>query len=254
NMSTPPDGSSPRMRMFLFKGPEPSKPSRTSNFEALITFHEMGHYITNRLIADASGLMNRQGGAMGEGWGDFSAISMTSHATDDFATGAFAVGGWTDLTPDFDQNYYFSIRRYPYSADLAKNPLTFKHISANAILPAGPPRNPTSGGPNNEVHNAGEIWCCALWEVFVNLCAAHNHVEAEERMLRYVIGGLKLTPANPTFLQARDAILAATGALDPADLPLIWRGFAKRGMGKDASGPAATSTTLTGVVESFEVP
>jgi hypothetical protein len=32
------------------------------------------------------------------------------------------VGGWTDITDTFKQNYYFSIRRYPYSADMSKNP------------------------------------------------------------------------------------------------------------------------------------
>src|SRR5690349_10451625 len=47
NMSTPADGDSPIMQMYEFTGPSP-KPSRTSNHEALITFHEMGHYITNR--------------------------------------------------------------------------------------------------------------------------------------------------------------------------------------------------------------
>ena len=253
NMSTPPDGSSPRMRMFLFKGPSPL-PSRTSNHEALITFHEMGHYITNRLVANASGLMNVQGRAMGEGWGDFFAICMTSQATDDFAKGVFTVGGWTDLQPGFKDNYYFSIRRYPYSADIKKNPLTFKHISANVLLPVGPPRNPGANGPNEEFHNAGEVWCCALWEVFVGLVAKHGHADAERRMLRYVIGGLKLTPASPTFLQARDAILTAASALDPADVTPTWKGFAKRGMGKDAKGPPASSINLTGVVESFNVP
>lgn len=250
NMSTPPDGSSPRMQMFRFDGPNPL-PSRTSNHEALITFHEMGHYITNRLVGNGSGLMNIQGGAMGEGWGDFFAICMTSQATDDFANGVFAPGGWTDVTSSFKDNYYFSIRRYPYSADMSKNPLTFKHISSNVTLPVGPPRNPNTGGGNQEEHNAGEVWCCALWEVFVNLVAAHGHATAEPRMLKYVIGGLKLTPSNPTFLQARDAILSAAGALEPADVPLILKGFAKRGMGTDAIGPAATSTSLTGVVESF---
>jgi extracellular elastinolytic metalloproteinase len=212
----------------------------------------MGHYITNRLVGNGSGLMNVQGGAMGEGWGDFFAICMTSQASDNFTNGAFAVGGWTDITPGFKDNYYFSIRRYPYSADMSKNPLTFKHIGANVMLPVGPPRN--GGGANQEEHNAGEIWCCALWEVFVNLVAAHGHVTADKRMLQYVVGGLKLTPSNPTFLQARNGILSAAGALQPADVPLIWKGFAKRGMGKDAAGPAATSATLTGVVESFAVP
>lgn len=251
-MATPADGSSPRMHMFVFNGPRPL-PSRTSNHEALITFHEMGHYITNRLVGNGAGLSKTQGRAMGEGWGDFFAICMTSQATDDFAKGVFAVGGWTDIRSNFQENYYFSIRRYPYTADMTKNPLTFKHISANMVLPVGPPRNPTQGGPN-EFHNAGEVWCAALWEVFVNLVEAHGHAEAEPRMLRYVIGGLKLTPPTPTFLQARDGILSAAGALHPEDVPLIWKGFAKRGMGKDAKAPPPTSFDLTGVVESFDVP
>jgi hypothetical protein len=250
NMSTPADGSSPIMQMYEFRGCNPL-PSRTSNHEALITFHELGHYITNRLIGNASGLTNRQGRAMGEGWGDFFAICMTSQATDDFATGCFAPGGWTDVTPTFKDNYYYSIRRYPYSADMARNPLTFKHISANVILPAGPPHSPTAGGPNNEVHNAGEVWCAVLWEVFVNLVARHGHAEAEERMLRYSVGGLKLTPVQPTFTQARDAILACVGTLAADDLADVWRGFAKRGMSRNAASPPSTSTTLTGVVEDF---
>jgi extracellular elastinolytic metalloproteinase len=87
--------------------------------------------------------------------------------------------------------------------------------------------------------------------VFVNLVQRHGHVEAERRMLSYVIGGLKLTPNAPTFLQARDAIFAAVGALDPADLLAVRTGFAKRGMGRGAAGPASFSTTLTGVVEDF---
>jgi len=251
NMATPADGASPRMQMFEFLGPTPAKPSRTSNFEALITFHEMGHYITNRLVGNSNGLTNQQGAAMGEGWGDFFAVCMTSQSTDNFATGVFAVGGWTDLTPAFKENYYFSIRRYPYSADLTKNPLTFKHIGNNVVLPAGPRRNPTSGGPNNEIHNAGEVWCAALWEVFVNLVTKHGHAEAEQRMLTYVIGGLKVTPLRPTYTQARDAIITAVTTLHPEDEPDVRAGFAKRGMGRGAASPPSSSTSLAGVVESF---
>jgi extracellular elastinolytic metalloproteinase len=249
NMSTPADGDSPIMQMYEFVGCSP-KPSRTSNHEALITFHEMGHYITNRLIGNANGLTNVQGRAMGEGWGDFFAICMTSQATDDFAKGVFAVGGWTDVTPSFNNNYYFSIRRYPYSADMKKNPLTFKHIGNNVVLPKGPAINASPAG-NNEVHNAGEVWCSMLWEVFVNLIAKHGHAAAEKRMLAYVIGGLKLTPLRPTFTQARDGIIAAVSALDPADVPQAKAGFAKRGMGAGAVSPPSNSSSLAGVVESF---
>jgi hypothetical protein len=251
NMSTPADGSSPRMQMFTFVGMQPAKPKRTSNHEALITFHEMGHYITNRLVGNASGLGNLQGTAMGEGWGDFFAACMTSQATDDFAKGTFAVGGWTDLTPTFKENYYFSIRRYPYSADMKKNPLTFKHIGANVVLPVGPVRNPTAGGPNDEVHNAGEVWCAMLWEVFVGLVKKLKHQEAEKRMLKYVIGGLKQTPSQPTFTQARDGILSTVAALNPGDLPDVKKAFAKRGIGKKAVSPPSSSTNLMGVVEDF---
>jgi len=254
NMSTPADGASPRMQMFEFLGPQPDQPTRTSNHEALITFHEMGHYITNRLVGNANGLTNQQGRAMGEGWGDFFAISMTSQPGDDFVNGVFPVGGWTDLTPTFDDNYYFSIRRYPYSADAAKNPLTFRHISAGQLLPVGPPISPNAGGSNSAVHNAGEIWCAALWEVFVNLVAKHGHEEAERLILLDVVGGLKLTPSRPTFLHARDGIISTATALHPEDLPEVWAGFAKRGMGVGAVAPAQNSTDLTGVVESFAVP
>jgi len=248
NMSTPADGASPRMQMFEFKGPGPI--SRTSNHEALITFHEMGHLITNRLVGNANGLTNQQGAAMGEGWGDFFAICMTSQATDDVKKGVFACGGWTDVTPSFKENYYFSIRRYPYSADMNKNPLTFKHIGNGVVLPSGPPIQ-ANGAGNNEVHNAGEVWCSMLWEVFVNLVAKHGHAKAEKRMLAYVIGGLKLTPPRPTFVQARDGIISAVTAMSAADLPEVKAGFAKRGIGKGAVAPPSTSTSLTGVVESF---
>jgi len=249
NMATPADGESPRMQMFEFKGPTPL-PSRTSNLETLIVVHEMAHYLTNRLVGNANGLSNRQGEAMGEGWGDFLSLCMTSQKTDNFSTGVFAVGGWTDLTPNFKQNYYFSIRRYPYSADMSKNPLTFKHISNNVVLPAGPPINANPFG-NNEVHNAGEYWCIALWEVFVNLVLKLGHEEAEKRMLAYVIGGLKQTPIRPTFTQARDAIVRAVTVMAPGDLPEVKRGFAKRGMGAGAVSPPSNSTSFAGVVESF---
>jgi hypothetical protein len=132
-----------------------------------------------------------------------------------------------------------------------KNPLTFRHISDGVVLPAGPPRSPNAGGPNSEFHNAGEVWCTALWEVFVNLVEAHGHDEADRRMNLYIVNGLKLTPSNPTFTQARDGIIDAIQNIEPADEPLAWQGFAKRGLGRGAVSPPANSQTLTGLVESF---
>ena len=81
--------------------------------------------------------------------------------------------------------------------------------------------------------------------------AEHGHDEAEQRMLRYVIGGLKLTPNRPTFTQARDGILNAVAALGPTDLALARDGFAKRGMGRNAVSPPSNSSSLAGVIEDF---
>jgi extracellular elastinolytic metalloproteinase len=118
------------------------------------------------------------------------------------------------------------------------------------VLPTDPPINPNPSG-NNEVHNAGEVWCAMLWELFVNLVAKHGHSAGEKRALAYVVGGLKLTPSRPTFTQARDGILAAVTAIDAGDLPEVKKGFAKRGIGKTAVSPPSNSSSLAGVVESF---
>ena len=70
-------------------------------------------------------------------------------------------------------------------------------------------------------------------------------------MLKYVVGGLKLTAPNPTFVHARNGIITAVTTLNPGDLPEVRAGFAKRGMGRNAMAPSANSTSLTGVVEDF---
>jgi hypothetical protein len=52
-------------------------------------------------------------------------------------TAVYATSGFT-LTQD---PIYFGIRRYPYSTNLNKNPLTFKHTTTGVPLPVGPPVN-----------------------------------------------------------------------------------------------------------------
>jgi hypothetical protein len=66
---------------------------------------------------------------------------------------------------------------------------------------------------------------------------------------------MKLTPLNPTFIQARDAILSAVAVSDSFDLGPVWRGFAIRGMGTGASVIVAGSgSNNTVVTESFDIP
>lgn len=58
-----------------------------------------------------------------------------------------------------------------------------------------------TGNYTTDPHNMGEVWCATLLELDRQIGAP--------LAIQIVIDALKLTPANPTFLQARDAILAA---------------------------------------------
>src|SRR5215204_4328563 len=60
-----------------------------------------------------------------------------------------------------------------------------------------------------------------------------------------------MTPVAPTFLEARDAVLAAAFANDPVDGQRFAVAFAKRGAGTNAVAPDRYSGTQTGVVECF---
>ncbi len=124
---------------------------------------------------------------------------------------------------------------------MTKNPLTFKHIADGDAAPdrripiasAAP-----TGANNSEVHNTGEVWATMLWECYASLLnRAIPFPEAQDRMKRYLVAGYKLTPSGPTILEARDALLAAAQANDPADYTRFVNAFAKRGAGFGAKAP-----------------
>ncbi|EPX58683.1 chitinase [Cystobacter fuscus DSM 2262] len=221
-----------------------------------IVAHEWGHYISNRLIWNGSGLTNNQGRSMGEGWADFTALLMMTRPEDINVpsnanwNGAYAAAEYATRGGMSDDSTFFGIRRVTYSADMSKNALTFKHISNAETLPTSAPISPFS--TNAEYHNSGEIWATLLWDCYVALLRAHPFQEAQQRMKQYLVNGYKLTPAMPTFLEARDALIAAAYALDPADGQRFWSAFARRGAGVGAKAPDRLSTTHVGVVESYD--
>jgi hypothetical protein len=209
-----------------------------------IIAHEWGHYISNRLVGNSSGLINFQGRAMGEGWGDFHSLMFIAKADDINIAGndkfQKAYGSGT-----FVEDFYYGIRRVPYSTNMEVNPLSFRHITEDAGADVG--IAPTSVA---SPHAAGEIWATMLWESYVALINEHGFEDAQNRMANYLVAGYKLTPVAPLYTEARDAILAAAYAVDPEDYKLILGAFAKRGMGLGAKAPERFSEDLTGVVES----
>jgi MYXO-CTERM domain-containing protein len=64
---------------------------------------------------------------------------------------------------------------------------------------------------------------------------------------------MKATPANPTFVEQRDAILnAALASKRMDDFSALAQGFATRGLGVGAVAPPSTSMTLNEAVENFD--
>ncbi|KAL2919379.1 decapping endonuclease targeting mRNA [Polyrhizophydium stewartii] len=216
DFSTPADGQAPLMRMFVFTG---TFPLRDGSLESAIPIHEYTHGVSTRLTggsATTQCLSSDEAAGLGEGWSDFVALVFISKPTDTRTT-PIVIG-------DYVVNDPAGIRWFPYSTDDEINPLRFSDLQTRT-----------------EVHDAGEVWVELLWEVYWNLVDKYgfnaNLRDAKSTAgnivaLQLVIGGMMAQPCNPTFLQARDAILTADqtyyGGKYKCD---IWKGFAKRGAG-----------------------
>ncbi|HVE56712.1 MAG TPA: M36 family metallopeptidase, partial [Pyrinomonadaceae bacterium] len=279
NFATLADGNRGRMQMYLWTGPTPDYDG-TADAEVII--HEVTHGTSNRLHGNASGLSTNMSRGMGEGWGDFYGYSMLAEPSDPI-NGVYTTGGYaTYQLGGFTSNYYHGIRRFPRAPitftggpnNLPHNPFTFKHVNGNCDTTLGTtttavssafPRNPvisTSSGVQacDQVHNLGEVWSSALWEVRNRMVTRLGFTPGTTRVLQVVTDGMKLAPTGPTFLQERDAIIAAAAALPAipeanADVADVREGFRVRGMGFSASVTnAGTGANNTVVVEAFDVP
>lgn len=161
------------------------------------------------------------------------ALPNNAHFNGTYPYTGYVLGG-PDLALDvLNTAFYYGMRRYPYSRDLAKNPLTFKHVANHVALPAVPPPAFGAGGADNaEVHNTGEVWGSRLWQCYSNLLN---------------------DTAQPTIIEARDALLAVMSVRSLEDETLCLQGFALRGAGPGAVAPDRFSQDNTGVVESFSM-
>ena len=215
------------------------EPFRDSSLDNTLAIHEHGHLITQRLAggpANPNCLFQLQGGGLSEGWSDWYALVLTARASDTpeqpRVIGAYCSGNAT-----------LGIRRYPYTADLQLNPLTYSSIGTLARR-----------------HDLGEVWCSLLWDVYWEVVGQQGFSPdflqgdgGNQRMLRLVNESLKLIPCDPTFVQARDALLHADQLLFNSEHACaIWRGFARRGLGQgavDLGGPNSNQ-----VQQSFAIP
>lgn len=192
------------------------------DFDNGIIAHEYGHGISNRLTGGPSNtgcLGNAE--QMGEGWSDFFSLVM-SVRPGDVATTKRGVGTFVFGQPN-DGN---GIRRYPYSADMNINPITFSTVAENP-----------------QVHALGEVWTSMIWDLYWAMVEKYgydpdynNPNSGNARTIQMVMDGMKLQPCGPGFQDGRDAIrLANEIYYNGADTCLIMSVFARRGLGVNAS-------------------
>ncbi len=250
NMTTPLDGRSPIMQMYVFSAAVDEAFMRDGTIDNHVVAHEWGHYLHHRLETCGA----TQCGAMSEGWGDFNALLMSMRQGDNL-DGTYAMGIY--VTKAFTVDHaYFGIRRFPYSVSFAKNALTFRHVSDAQALPATASND--NPGPHWEVHNAGEIWAAAMFEGLIAMlkdsqggAPRFTFEQARRRMADYMVGGMIATPIEPTFTEQRDAILAVAAASDLQDFAVLAQAFARRGLGSGAISPPIESVDGHEVVEDF---
>ena len=238
NFSTPPDGSAPRMQMYVWTAPDPD---RDGDLDNGIIIHEYGHGVSNRLTggpATTSCLGNTEQG--GEGWSDYLAYMLTmpngTEPAGGRGIGTYALNEATNGP---------GIRTQKYSTSMAINNETYDSIK-------------TMTAP----HGVGEVWAEMLWEVTYALIGAHGFsanlsggpsTAGNILSLQLVLDGMKLQPCNPGFVDARDAIIAADQAdTGGANRCLLWTAFAKRGLGFSAS--QGSSGNKTDGIQAFDLP
>lgn len=221
-----------------------------------IVGHEYTHAISNRMVAGPDeGLTSEQGGAMGESWGDL--VAAEYHYEHDYANGGniWAVGAYA--TGNLDT----AIRDYAIN----DNPLNFSDYGFDITGP--------------EVHADGEIWNGTMWEVRQALVDAYDAsydyedkalqrqcaqatktssptpaqaCPGNRRWLQLMFDAFLLQQGATSMLDARDALIAADQLrFGGVNRDLLWKAFARRGMG---AGASVTSADDHDPVPSFAAP
>ena len=218
------------------------------DLDAGVVFHEFGHGVSNRFTGGPSNVTCLQQVEQGgEGWSDYIGLMLTTNwATANVNTGAGSRGIGTYLLGQPTTGVGF--RNFRYSTNMTTNPLTYANMGTGTI--------------GVQVHNIGEIWCTAIWEMTWGLIQQTNTIDPNIYnysstsnagniiAFKLVMEGMKLQPCRPGYIDARDAILAADRNLyNGSHACTIWTAFAKRGMGFGSSqgsseiGTDQTSTT-----------
>ncbi|AYQ33253.1 T9SS C-terminal target domain-containing protein [Runella sp. SP2] len=255
NFFTPIDGLNGRMQMYLWTNSGSYQPD--GDFDNGIITHEYGHGWSTRLTGgpnNSACLQNAEQG--GEGWSDYLTLMLTtdwSSLTATEASGNIPRGIGTYALKQATNGAGIRPYRYAY---FNQNTNTVN----SAVTYAGVGNTATFSLP----HGIGSIWATMLWDmtweiilqdaqIVNNIYSTPSNVmdmKGNIAALKLVNEGLRLQPCSPSFVQARDAILAADGLLFGGRYRCaIGRAFARRGLGALASTGVSTNDRI--VTEDF---
>ncbi len=211
-----------------------------SDFDNGVITHEYGHGISIRLTggpANSNCLNNQEQG--GEGWSDFFGLALTTRT---WETSSSASRGIGTFVIDEDTNGV-GIRNYRYSRNMTINPVTYNQVKSLSVP-----------------HGVGSVWCSMLYDMYWDMIDKYgfdpdwyNGTGGNNKAMQLVIDGLKLQPCSPGFVDSRNAIILADSINNAgANRALIWKAFARRGLGVYAS-QGSTSSRTDGI-QNFDLP
>ncbi|KAJ3216841.1 Fungalysin/Thermolysin Extracellular metalloproteinase 5 [Dinochytrium kinnereticum] len=221
------DGNPPDVHFALFDW---TNPRRDTDMDNTVVIHELTHGLTTRLVGGPSSvscLSSLESRGLAEGWSDIVAIVFSTQSSH------------TRLTERFIAAYAsgdrLGVRSAPYTTNMNRN--TFTYQKAGEVILSKSPQPP---------HSIGEAWATMLFEVYWNLVDASGFSSllmedarsgtGNVNFLWLLVFSLKIVGCNPTFLTARQSMLAANDHLFAGAYRCeIWRGFAKRGLGVSAN-------------------
>jgi extracellular elastinolytic metalloproteinase len=222
-----------------------------ASFDNGIITHEFTHGVTIRLTG-GRGVINCLNSTeqMGEGWSDYFSLLLQIKpgdvGTTPIGVGAF-ITGKNDLSA--------SIRQYPYSTDLSINPLTYGDTNSFFTV--------EDGVTKINSHRVGTVWASILWDLTWKLIDNYgfdpnfsNPNSGNYKAFNIIMNAIKLQSCNPSFITARNAILKADEILyNNEHACLIWKSFANRGVGLNASAGFDTEANdIKDQVEDFTMP
>ncbi len=176
---------------------------------------------------------------MGEGWGDWHAITALIDTEKDDPDGPRGIYPYVLYDPPRTSP---GLRNRPYSRNMEIQPSTYDSIKQGAWL---------NGASLSQPHGIGHAWAAFLWDVTWDLIEKRGFnpnlyddwsTGGNNLIYQLVNDGLKFQGCAPTFVTGRNAIFAAEEVLTGGeDACTLWASFSRRGLGFSAGDGGTTS-------------